>query len=128
MDIKFKEKKVDDKIFSYISNYYQFELPGEHTMYFLIDIERTQSLKYMFKNYRDLISFSFLDSDEHNVTDLYGMFFHCKSLKSFDFGRNFNAKNVISMGFMFAYCNSLISVDFSNLYTPNLNIFQQYLP
>ena len=77
MDIKFKEIKVDNKIISSISNYYQFELPGEHTIYFLIDIEKTNSLKSMFENCKKLISFSFLNLQKHNVNNLSGMFYNC---------------------------------------------------
>ena len=50
------------------------------------------------------------------VTDMFGMFYHCKSLKSLDLS-NFNTSNVTDMSYMLNSCSSLESLDLSSFST-----------
>jgi surface protein len=54
-----------------------------------------------------------------NVTDMWGMFNSCWSLKSLDV-THFNTENVTNMGSMFYCCESLTSLDMSHFNTANV--------
>ena len=54
-----------------------------------------------------------------NVTDMSGMFYRCKKLKSLDLS-SFNTANVTDMGYMFYYCIELTSLNLSNFDTANV--------
>ena len=46
------------------------------------------------------------DWDVSNVTDMFGMFYNCKELKSVGDISKWDVSNVTDMGFMFKYCES----------------------
>ena len=54
-----------------------------------------------------------------NVTDMSGMFYRCKKLKSLDLS-SFNTAKVTDMGYMFYYCKELTSLNLSNFDTANV--------
>ena len=54
-----------------------------------------------------------------NVTDMSGMFYRCKKLKSLDLS-SFNTANVTDMGYMFYYCIELTSLNLSSFNTANV--------
>ena len=60
-----------------------------------------------------------IECDTSNITDMYGMFADCKSLKSLDLS-SFDTSNVVDMGFMFNNCSSLTSLDLSSFNTKNV--------
>lgn len=71
----------------------------------------------------DCINLTSIDNIENlntaNVTDMSGMFYRCKKLKSLDLS-SFNTANVTDMGYMFYYCIELTSLNLSNFDTANV--------
>jgi surface protein len=125
---------------------YNFASIGDHVIYVLLDISKTNSLHGMFSGITKLTSVSFsplFDTQNiqlmgymfygasslsyvdysnfkaEKVTNMDSMFLGCSSLISLDLS-NFNTKNVIFMDKMFSGCKSLTSLDLSNFDTPNL--------
>ena len=80
----------------YNTGYYTFNNSGDHDVYILLDIEKLDSLDYLF-----------------SVTP---------ELKSVRFAKNINSSNIKDMKYMFADCSLLTSVDFSNFNTENVKI------
>jgi surface protein len=102
------------------STSYIFRKIGYHTVYFLFDLSKTKSLRYMFFSIDKLsgISFTPLFNSE-NITDIDSMFYYCKSLLYIDL-HNFNTINVENMNQTFRYMSSLVSIDLSLLNTQNV--------
>ena len=57
-----------------------------------------------------------------NVTDMYGMFWGCNSLKSLEL-RNFNTTKVTNMGYMFSECTQLATLNIGTFRTDNVTSF-----
>ncbi len=63
-----------------------------------------------------------IDSDINtsNVTDMYGMFANCNSLKTLEMS-HFNTSNVTNMGSLFSSCSSLVDLDLSGWNTSKVS-------
>ena len=57
-----------------------------------------------------------------NVTNMYGMFWGCNSLKSLEL-RNFNTTKVTNMGYMFSECTQLATLNIGTFRTDNVTSF-----
>ena len=113
------EIKIDDKNENPCSNY-TFPEPGEHIIFYNMDISNLTSLNSMFKGVNKMISISFSNSfNTSKITDMNSMFNGCKSLTSLDISF-FNTENIKDLSYMFYECNSLKSLDISNFKTPNI--------
>ncbi|MCR5249299.1 MAG: BspA family leucine-rich repeat surface protein [Lachnospiraceae bacterium] len=82
-----------------------------------------QDIHQMFSGSSALESILFGEgfTTEH-VTDMYGVFENCRSLKNVDVSR-FHTENVTSMLSLFAFCENLSSVDVSNFHTTKVTNF-----
>ena len=69
------------------------------------------------RNLESVTGISNLNTSE--VTNMYGMFGYCTSLKSVDLS-HFNTSRVTDMSCMFSFCGSLTSLDLSNFNTSNV--------
>ena len=102
------------------STSYTFRKIGYHTVYFLLDLSKAESLSSMFYSIDKLsgISFTPLFNSE-NITDISSMFLFCISLQYIDL-HNFNTINVENMNQAFRHVESLVSIDLSFLNTQNV--------
>ena len=66
------------------------------------------------------ISISVMDCDTSNVTNMYSMFWNCKTLTKIIFGDKFNTGKVKNMHGMFGSCVSLKELDISKFNTDNV--------
>ena len=73
----------------------------------------------MFYDCKSLTSLNVSSFNTKNVTNMYEMFYDCESLTSLDVS-NFNTANVTDMSWMFYDCESLTSLDVSNFNTKNV--------
>ena len=79
------EMIVDDTILSEPSKTYTFPTKGNHTIYFLIDLTKLDSLKSMFKEIKKITSISFTDIfDTKNIKDMSEMFYYNTLLTSIE--------------------------------------------
>ena len=79
------------------------------------------SMSNMFKNCINLEKVTFsITIDTSLVTNLEGMFYKCKSLKSLNLTA-FDVSSVITMKKMFYFCTSLTSIDLSHFITNKVN-------
>ncbi len=78
-----------------------------------------------FHNNTTIKSIEFEDGiDASGVTDMNGMFYHCRDLKSIIFN-DIDTSNVVSMKNMFSLCVGLEQVDLENLDTNSVTDMQQ---
>ncbi len=78
--------------------------------------------RLLFKNYTNVKEIEGIELlDTSNVTDMYGMFLYCNSLKKLNLGENFDTSNVTYMYLMFQECNSLTELNLGkNFNTSNV--------
>ena len=108
---------IDDKIFPVPTKNYTFASPGNHTIYFLLNINNISTLNSLFKDCTNLISLSFTELfDTSHVKNMSEMFFYCTGLTSLDISK-LNTKEVLDMSKMFSSCLKLSSIDLSNFDT-----------
>ena len=99
---------------------HNFHIKGIHTIYLLMNLTECNSLDFLFKDAKELISINFTPLfNTQNITNINSMFYNCVLLKSIDFS-NFNTENVITMNNLFSKCSSLVSIDLSNFNTINV--------
>ena len=109
------------------STSYIFPSIGYHTVYFLFDLSKTNSLSRMFYLVDKLSGISFTPIfNSENITDISFMFCFCKSLKYIDL-HNFNTINTVNMNFTFHYCESLVSLNLTLLNTQNVRYMSAFL-
>ena len=78
---------------------------------------RPVSCRYWFAGFRSLTKIEGISNlNTSNVTNMYGMFYNCKSLTKLDV-RNFDTSKVTNMGGMFFDCICLTELDVSNFNT-----------
>ncbi|WP_081836773.1 BspA family leucine-rich repeat surface protein [Bacteroides sp. Ga6A2] len=78
---------------------------------------RPESCRYWFAGFRSLTKIEGISNlNTSNVTNMYGMFYNCKSLTKLDV-RNFDTSKVTNMGGMFFDCICLTELDVSNFNT-----------
>ena len=81
---------------------------------------RPESCRYWFAGFRSLTKIEGISNlNTSNVTNMYGMFYNCKSLTKLDV-RNFDTSKVTNMGGMFFDCICLTELDVSNFNTSNV--------
>ncbi|WP_081835022.1 BspA family leucine-rich repeat surface protein [Bacteroides sp. Ga6A1] len=81
---------------------------------------RPESCRYWFAGFRSLTKIEGISNlNTSNVTNMYGMFYNCKSLTKLDV-RNFDTSKVTDMGGMFFDCICLTELDVSNFNTSNV--------
>ena len=120
---------VDDIDIQSPSKNYTFSVPGNHTIYFLVDISNLSSLDSLFKDCNKIVSISFTElfSTSH-IKNMSHMFDYLTLLTSLDISK-FNTKEVLDMSGMFATCLKLTSLDISNFDTSKVTdmheIFKQ---
>ena len=85
----------------------------------LFDTSRVTNMAGMFYHCKSLIELDINNFDTRNVTDMRRMFDGCKNLKSLDVSR-FDVGNVEDMVFMFSECESLEELDVSRFDTRNV--------
>ena len=73
----------------------------------------------------DLSTFHTSLNDEGVVTDMSGMFYHCRSLTSAIFPKDFDTSNVEDMAVMFYQCRSLKKLDISGFDTSKVKRMNQ---
>ena len=99
---------------------YNFASTGDHVIYVLLDISKTNSLHGMFSGITKLTSISFSPLfDTKNIQLMGYMFYGAESLAYVDFS-NFNTEKVTNMDNMFLGCSSLTSLDLSSFSTKNV--------
>jgi len=75
-------------------------------------------MSYMFNNCTSLRSVDFgKNFNTSNVTNMDYMFYNCTSLENINFGENFDTSNVTNMKYMFSGCTSMTNLDLSNFDT-----------
>ena len=81
---------------------------------------RPESCRYWFAGFRSLTKIEGISNlNTSNVTNMYGMFYNCKSLTKLDV-RNFDTSKVTNMGGMFFDCGKLTYLDVSKFDTSNV--------
>ena len=78
-----------------------------------VDTSNVTNMNGMFYDCKKLRSLNISNFDTSNVTQMYDMFEGCSSLESLDLS-NFNTSNVTNMQYMFRDCSALKSLDLSN--------------
>lgn len=81
---------------------------------------KLKSMKNMFNDCNSLTSFNIYDWNTSNVTDMYGLFYNCKSIASIDNLKTLDTHSVTDMGIMFKGCESLTDVDLSKWNTQSV--------
>ena len=120
---KIEEIYIDGKKVNSTKNY-TFSNHGNHSVYILINISNSISLKNLFMGIENIKSIYFSEIfDTKNIINMANMFFNCLSLTSINFS-NFNTENVKDMSFMFYNCISLTSVNCTNFNTQNVQNMQ----
>ena len=117
--INIKEMIIDNE--TIIPNsLYRFSNAGEHTVFFLMDMNNITSLYGMFAYVKNMYSITFTSCfDTENIVDMNILFYNCTSLETVDVS-NFNTENVIDMTGIFFNCHNLRSVDLSSFNTKNV--------
>ena len=104
------------------SKNFVFPNKGNHTIYFLLNIDNCKSISFMFFYIFEITSIIFTSNfNTINIEDMNSLFSGCESLTSIDIS-TFNTQNVKSMDGMFHSCTSLVSIDLSNLNMENVEI------
>ena len=94
----------------------------EGTIYWWSDAQEVYFAKNACLFFNDLTGLTEVDLTgiiTLNVTDMYYMFWGCRSLQNVDFS-NMDLSNVVDMGYMFSGCSSLTSVSFNGSDASNL--------
>lgn len=86
--------------------------------------EKLSNASYMFYGCSALTSLDLSGFYLKKITNLENMFNNATSLKSINFGDNFNTSTAIQMNGMFHTCSSLTSLDLSKFETENVNNMQ----
>ena len=114
-----KEMIIDNEIIM-PSPQYTFSKAGEHSAYFLMDLNNIKSLYGLFAYVKNMYSISFTSCfDTENIVDMSILFYNCTNLETVDVS-NFNTINVIDMTGIFFNCHSLKSIDLSSFNTKNV--------
>ena len=99
---------------------YTFPNAGEHTIYFLMDMNNIKSLYGLFAYVKNMYSISFTSCfDTENIIDMNILFYNCTNLETVDVS-NLNTEKVIDMTGLFFNCHNLKSVDLSSFNTKNV--------
>lgn len=89
-----------------------------------LETKNCTNMSYAFYDCESLDDFSFLKNwNTSSCITMYGMFSHCKAVKSIDLSK-WNTASVENMSYMFGGCTNLESVDLTNCDTSKVKTFQ----